>query len=120
MWSHPYRQFQRAKLLNLKLVLISVDMKTGVITELPIAIRAETELSSRLDPEEINEEKKLGEGSFGVVFKGNFRGNIVAIKKMKVGGKDKKSIEDFENEVSMLEKFRSEYRVFFWGGIHPK
>ena len=34
----------------------------------------------RLDPDELIEEKKLGEGSFGVVYLGNFRGNKVAIK----------------------------------------
>jgi len=33
----------------------------------------------------ITEKKKLGEGSFGVVWKGEFKGTDVAIKKLKPG-----------------------------------
>ena len=63
--------------------LFSANLKKGITTETDILIKAETELSTRLDPDELIEEKKLGEGSFGVVFLGNFRGHKVAIKKMK-------------------------------------
>ncbi|ELP88654.1 protein kinase domain containing protein, partial [Entamoeba invadens IP1] len=76
-----------------------------------------TKLSTRLDPDELIEEKKLGEGSFGVVFKGIFRGNIVAIKKMKNFVNSKHQMEEFENEVSMLDKFRSEFIVYFYGAV---
>ncbi|MBQ8765278.1 MAG: hypothetical protein IJZ16_00565, partial [Clostridia bacterium] len=59
-------------------------MKTGERSQIPILISYETELSTRLDPDELKEDKKLGEGSFGIVYLGEFRRNKVAIKKMKL------------------------------------
>ncbi|ELP85861.1 serine/threonine protein kinase, putative [Entamoeba invadens IP1] len=76
-----------------------------------------TEMSTRLDPDELIEEKKLGEGSFGIVYKGSFRKNCVAIKKMKELKKDVDEIIDFTKEVEMLDKFRSEYIVHFYGAV---
>ncbi|ELP90906.1 tyrosine kinase, putative, partial [Entamoeba invadens IP1] len=60
---------------------------------------------------------KLGESSFGVVYKGSFRGNVVAIKKMKTVLDDERLMGEFENEVSMLDKFRCEYIVHFYGAV---
>ena len=45
-----------------------------------IEISFMSELSNKLDPDELNEEKQIGEGSFGIVFKGTFRNNIVAFQ----------------------------------------
>ena len=39
-------------------------------------------MSTSLDYDELIVEQQLGEGSFGVVYLGTFRGNQVAIKKM--------------------------------------
>ncbi|ELP89678.1 tyrosine protein kinase, putative [Entamoeba invadens IP1] len=82
-----------------------------------IKLTANTEISSKLDPKELRETKKLGEGSFGVVYKGTYREHDVAIKKMKEVGQTKSSLKEFENEVSMLEKFRSEFIVYFYGAV---
>ncbi|EDR21752.1 protein serine/threonine kinase, putative [Entamoeba dispar SAW760] len=70
-----------------------------------ISIKGETQISTRLDPDEIKEEHKIGEGTFGIVYIGEFRGNQVAIKKMKQIDKDEDKMKEFEKEVMMLDKF---------------
>ena len=85
-----------------------------------IQINAKTIQSTRLDYQEIEEEKKLGEGSFGIVFLGSYRGNKVAIKKMKQitdENEGNSMMEEFENEVAMLDKFRCDYIVHFYGAV---
>ncbi|ELP92380.1 serine/threonine protein kinase, putative [Entamoeba invadens IP1] len=76
-----------------------------------------TKISTRLDPDSLIEEKQLGEGSFGVVYKGKFGGNTVAIKKMKNATNSKDQMAEFEKEVSMLDKFRCDYIVHFYGAV---
>ncbi|GAB1227985.1 hypothetical protein ENUP19_0367G0018 [Entamoeba nuttalli] len=99
------------------LVLLGLDMKKGKQYESRIGISFKTELTTRLDYEELKEEKKLGEGSFGIVYLGNFRGNEVAIKKMKISLNEEKQMEEFEKEVNMLDKFRNEYVIHFYGAV---
>ncbi|EDR23566.1 tyrosine protein kinase, putative [Entamoeba dispar SAW760] len=82
-----------------------------------ISIKGETQISTRLDPDEIKEENKIGEGTFGIVYIGEFRGNQVAIKKMKQIDKDEDKMKEFEKEVMMLDKFRSEYIIQFYGAV---
>ncbi|ELP90193.1 protein serine/threonine kinase, putative [Entamoeba invadens IP1] len=97
--------------------LFSANLKKGETSEVSIGICGKTEISTRLDPDELKEEKKLGEGSFGIVYKGNFRGHVVAIKKMKEFSETKQSMDEFTKEVFMLDKFRSEYIVHFYGAV---
>ena len=98
-----------------EMMIVSVDIKKGIKETVPLKMIITTEQSTRLDPDEIQEEKKLGEGSFGIVFLGTFRGKRVAIKKMKSMKNDEKSMREFEKEVQMLDKFRSEYIINFYG-----
>ena len=74
-------------------------------------------MTTVLDPDELIEDKKLGEGSFGIVFLGTFRGNKVAIKRMKGVSDNEKQMAEFEKEVAMLDKFRSDYVILFYGAV---
>ncbi|GAB1223499.1 hypothetical protein ENUP19_0149G0037 [Entamoeba nuttalli] len=104
--------------INDKIMIISKTLnKAQEETIKSILISGETEISTRLDPDEIKEEKKIGEGSFGIVYVGEFRGNKVAIKKMKQIDESEDKKKEFEKEVSMLDKFRDEYIIQFYGAV---
>ncbi|ELP92044.1 protein serine/threonine kinase, putative [Entamoeba invadens IP1] len=100
-----------------KIVCVGLDIKKGVETTENITINAKTQMTTRLDYHELKEEKKLGEGSFGIVYLGEFRGHKVAIKKLREGCDDEAKVHEFEKEVSMLDKFRCEYLVHFYGAV---
>lgn len=76
-------------------------------------IRFDTILTTKLDMDEIEIQTKLGEGSFGVVYSGVFRNMKVAIKKSKITARD----DEFINEISMLDKFRCDYIVHYYGYV---
>ncbi|ELP92483.1 protein serine/threonine kinase, putative [Entamoeba invadens IP1] len=97
--------------------VITINLKTGKKTHTMVKISGRTEVSTLLDFDEIKEKKKIGEGGFGVVYRGDFRGNDVAIKKMKDVFNSEESIIEFEKEVKMLDKFRSDFIVHFYGAV---
>ncbi|ELP93407.1 protein serine/threonine kinase, putative [Entamoeba invadens IP1] len=100
------------------IAIVSKSYTTGAETINNISIKAFTMLSTRLDPSELLECKKIGEGSFGIVYRGKYRNSDVAIKKMKLSADiDENGIFEFENEVNMLDKFRCDYIVHFFGAV---
>ena len=80
-----------------------------------IGIKAETEVTTKLHYNDVMCEKQIGEGSFGVVFLGTFRGNAVAVKRMKEVDASANSMDEFIKEVAMLDKFRCDQIVHFYG-----
>ncbi|ELP85520.1 protein kinase domain containing protein, partial [Entamoeba invadens IP1] len=100
-----------------KIVCVGLDIQNGLQMIQQIQISAKTQMTTHLDYHELHEEKRLGEGSFGIVYLGEFRGYKVAIKKMKEGCNDEIKMKEFEKEVNMLDKFRSDYLVHFYGAV---
>ena len=102
--------------INDTIELVTLNIRKGEINSYPLKIVTETQITTKLDYNELKMDQKLGEGGFGIVYKGDFRGNTVAIKLMKMMD-DEDAMEEFRKEVSMLDKFRSEYIVHFFGAV---
>jgi len=84
----------------------------------PLRIVMQSELTTRLDfMELIHEEAPIGEGSFGVVYRGEWRTTPVAIKELKVKFMKKQELDEFHREVGIMEKLRSPYIVNFVGAV---
>ncbi|EAL51187.1 tyrosine kinase, putative [Entamoeba histolytica HM-1:IMSS] len=106
-------------LINDTISLYEVDSlnKKRLIYTLPI--KAQTELSPKLDIADVIEQKIIGEGRFGVISKGSYKGIPVAIKRLKeFSFNTEKSLNtDFTKEVEMLYKIRCDYIVHFYGAL---
>ena len=61
------------------------------------------------------DEKQVVGGDFGGCRPKKFRGNDVAIKKMKDVDASETSMEEFVKEIGMLDKFRCDQIVHFYG-----
>eukprot|EP00727_Mastigamoeba_balamuthi_P004347 m51a1_g13910 putative serine-threonine protein (1906) ;mRNA; r:772429-786691 len=70
-------------------------------------------LSTRLDYDELEFGPVIGEGTFGTVYKGRWRGTDVAIKQIRSGMF--LSIEELSREIDILEHIRNPYVVDFYG-----
>ena len=75
------------------------------------------ELSIFLDPEEIvTGREPIGEGGFGTVYRGMYRGTAVAVKIIKRQN-DKYILQELDREIKMLSKLRSVYVVSMIGCV---
>ncbi|ELP85579.1 protein kinase domain containing protein, partial [Entamoeba invadens IP1] len=99
-------------------ILVSfLELRKAKIDQVDLNFHFSTEISTRLDPQEIQKLRKLGEGSFGIVYEGIYRGEKVAIKMIKDIPNFSSNGDEFEKEVQMLDKFRSDYIINFFGAV---
>uniref|UniRef100_A0A7S0VEK4 Protein kinase domain-containing protein n=1 Tax=Polytomella parva TaxID=51329 RepID=A0A7S0VEK4_9CHLO len=68
-----------------------------------------------IDPASIQMLDKIGEGEFGVVYKGNWNGTIVAVKVLKEAGSV--ALGDFRTELNVLQKVHHPHTVQFLGAV---
>lgn len=82
-------------------------------------IRAKSEPSTIVDFDEIQftDDDVLGEGSFGSVSRGTYRGQDVAVKRLRAEIVTSDVIEDFKREYGTLFKLRSPYICQFLGAV---
>lgn len=72
-----------------------------------------------INPTEITYIEKIGEGTSCIVYKGTYRGQVVALKTLK--DTSKKQVDNFIKEFDILSQFRSPYVTYFFGGCtEPK
>ena len=86
-----------------------------------INISLESQLTTLLDYDELElAEPPIGVGSFGVVYRGSWRGQTVAVKVLKNQDRmlaDKEFKQDFLNEVAIMEKLRHPAVLSFVGSV---
>ncbi|ELP90126.1 serine-threonine protein kinase, putative [Entamoeba invadens IP1] len=82
-------------------------------------LRAESKLSTKLDFDEIEiKQPPVGKGSFGLVYRGYWRGLEVAVKMLKSDMFDTEALlPSFQEECNLMERMRCPYILGFIGSV---
>jgi len=68
-----------------------------------------------IDWDEIHLEEKIGQGGFGVVYKGSWRGTTVAVKKLLNDDMEEPEYREFVREAEIMSQLRHPHVVLFLG-----
>ena len=81
---------------------------------LQLALKLRTVITTKLHFTDVHMEWQISEGTFGIVTR-EFRGNSVAIKRLNEVTTCDEAMAGFTKEVAMLDKFRCDQIVHFYG-----
>ena len=103
---------------ELELSIKTWKEKETQFKETRIPIQIVSEASTRIDPEDLVRESKIGGGEFAVIYSGSYRGRKVAIKDMlNQDSMSDKDFDFFENEVRMMDGLNHPTIVEFIGAV---
>ncbi|ELP88900.1 serine-threonine protein kinase, putative [Entamoeba invadens IP1] len=98
--------------------ITAVDVEEDVKETAKFTMGFEAEVSTKLDHTELLPiMPAIGEGAFGIVFKGKYRGRDVAIKKMKARNLTIDQEKQFTHEINMLTQLRSMVVIEYVGAV---
>ncbi|KAL7717342.1 Serine-threonine protein kinase [Entamoeba marina] len=101
--------------------VVAMSMDEDLKETAKISLVIESDLSTKLDHTEIQLDlPAIGEGAFGMVFKGTYRGQKVAVKKMKARNLTEEQEKEFKHEVNMLTQYRHQTIVNLIGAVYTE
>jgi serine/threonine protein kinase len=72
----------------------------------------------QVSPHEFQIGPRIGKGSFAEVFKGQWRGTVIAIKKVPAHSLTAEFFEDFEREAALMKDLRHPNVLLYLGKLH--
>ncbi|ELP92758.1 serine-threonine protein kinase, putative [Entamoeba invadens IP1] len=104
---------------DIGIIAMDIDDQNKETAKMSLII--ESDLSLKLDHTDLAPQlPAIGEGAFGMVFRGTYRGRDVAIKKMKSRNMTQEQEKEFNHEVSMLTQLRHQCVVEFIGAVYTE
>ncbi|ELP85751.1 hypothetical protein EIN_281120 [Entamoeba invadens IP1] len=104
---------------NIGISAMDIDDNNKETAKFTIVI--ESDLSLKLDHTELKPiMPPIGEGAFGMVFRGTYRVRDVAIKKMKARNLTQEQEKEFNHEVSMMTQLRQNCVVELIGAVYTE
>ncbi|ELP88322.1 serine-threonine protein kinase, putative [Entamoeba invadens IP1] len=101
--------------------IVAMDMDEELKETAKLSIIIESDLSTKLNHEELKlQMPAIGEGAFGMVFCGTYRGQKVAVKKMKARNLTEEQEKEFKHEVNMLTQYRHPCIVSLVGAVYTE